>query len=166
MTLKPRILADAGWVDPKSLPKGPNGRALCRYCGKEVPPGRKTFCGGRRATFVYRVGTYLVPGSGCVHEHCIRSQPDYARHCVWARDLGKCALCGKVSSHRNAGNEWQADHIVPVIEGGGSCGLDNLRTLCTDCHQQETKKLAGRRAEARRAAANAGVGAEGDAEPE
>lgn len=39
------------------------------------------------------------------------------------------------------GDFWQADHIVPVAEGGGSCGLENLRTLCTPCHQSETEKL-------------------------
>lgn len=36
---------------------------------------------------------------------------------------------------------WQADHIVPVAEGGGGCGLDNLRTLCLWCHRQETQRL-------------------------
>jgi len=155
-SIKPRVLANAGFVNAKELPRGPHGRALCRYCGQEVPPGRKTFCSGAKATFVYRKGTYSVPGSGCVHEHCILSQPDYARRCVWARDQGQCALCPKVASHRKASHEWQADHIVPVIEGGGSCGLDNLRTLCTDCHRQATAKLAAKRALARRLAKEAG----------
>jgi 5-methylcytosine-specific restriction protein A len=45
---------------------------------------------------------------------------------------------------------WDMDHIVPVAEGGGSCGLDNLRTLCVPCHRGETRALAGRRAAARR----------------
>ena len=40
---------------------------------------------------------------------------------------------------------WEADHIVPVCEGGGCCGLDNLRTLCLPCHRAETAVLAGRR---------------------
>mmetsp|Transcript_10438 Transcript_10438/g.21657 ORF Transcript_10438/g.21657 Transcript_10438/m.21657 type:complete len:1175 (+) Transcript_10438:84-3608(+) len=40
---------------------------------------------------------------------------------------------------------WQADHIVPVAEGGGGCGLDNLRTLCTPCHAAETASLRFRR---------------------
>ncbi len=39
------------------------------------------------------------------------------------------------------GDFWQADHIVPVAEGGGSCGLNNFRTLCSPCHQSETQKL-------------------------
>ena len=39
------------------------------------------------------------------------------------------------------GDFWQADHIVAVVEGGGGCGLDNLRTLCTPCHLSETEKL-------------------------
>lgn len=28
---------------------------------------------------------------------------------------------------------WEADHLVPVVEGGGGCGLENLRTLCIPC---------------------------------
>ena len=39
------------------------------------------------------------------------------------------------------GDFWQADHIIPVVEGGGDCSLDNLRTLCTPCHQNETLLL-------------------------
>jgi len=39
---------------------------------------------------------------------------------------------------------WQADHEIAVAEGGGSTGLDNLRTLCTPCHSVETEKLFAR----------------------
>lgn len=42
------------------------------------------------------------------------------------------------------GDFWQADHIKAVAEGGGDAGLDNLRTLCTPCHQVETERLRGR----------------------
>jgi 5-methylcytosine-specific restriction endonuclease McrA len=147
--MKPRVLEGAGHVRASSLPRGPNGRALCRYCGEECPPGNgRTFCSGARARFA-RGGIVLEPGSGCVHEHCVRSQPGYARKLVWARDLGKCALCPAVCGR--AGASWQADHVVPVAEGGGSCGLDGLRTLCTACHKAETRALAGRLARARRA---------------
>lgn len=46
---------------------------------------------------------------------------------------------------------WEADHIVPVVEGG-THALENLRTLCVPCHKGQTKLLAGRRARARRGA--------------
>ncbi|CAE8633637.1 unnamed protein product, partial [Polarella glacialis] len=39
---------------------------------------------------------------------------------------------------------WQADHILPVSEGGGEADLTNLRTLCTPCHAKETRLLQGR----------------------
>lgn len=113
--------------------------------------GRRTFCGGSRAYFVYRDGAYVQPGNGCVHEHCLRSDPGYARKCVWARDRGRCALCPSVAAHRSGG-AWQADHIVPVAEGGGACGLENLRTLCISCHRIETAALAARLAARRRSA--------------
>lgn len=35
---------------------------------------------------------------------------------------------------------WEADHIVPRVEGGSN-KLDNLRTLCVPCHKAETSKL-------------------------
>jgi len=36
---------------------------------------------------------------------------------------------------------WDADHILPVAEGGGECDLANIRTLCVLCHRQQTEEL-------------------------
>lgn len=36
---------------------------------------------------------------------------------------------------------WEADHRVPVAEGGADLGLENLRTLCRPCHARETSAL-------------------------
>lgn len=52
---------------------------------------------------------------------------------------------GVISTHL-----WEMDHIVPVAEGGGACGMDNLRTLCRACHRKATHALAGRRAKTKR----------------
>lgn len=114
----------------------------CRNCGGMLPLNRRSFCSGTRAT-VRRMkgGMFQIrrDGDGCVHDWMLRTQPLYARAHVWVRDRGVCALC------RQTVVEWQADHIVPVVEGGADLGLKNLRTLCTACHKGETAKLAGRR---------------------
>jgi 5-methylcytosine-specific restriction endonuclease McrA len=47
---------------------------------------------------------------------------------------------------------WEMDHTRPVAEGGGACGLDNLRTLCWACHARATAELAARRARRRKPA--------------
>ena len=60
-----------GWVDRKSIPRGPNGRGLCRWCSLEVPRGRFTFC-----------------SPYCVHEWKLRTQPGYLREQVFERDRG------------------------------------------------------------------------------
>jgi 5-methylcytosine-specific restriction protein A len=157
----PRVLSTAGYVNISTLPKGPHGRALCRWCSNEVPVGRRTFC-----------------SEYCVGEHKIRSDPSYARRLVWRRDRGVCAECGlntdkvqrelqtaefkkellmergwsKESAAKSLWRRtlWDMDHAVPVVEGGGCCGLDGLRTLCIPCHQYETAQLAARRAAARK----------------
>jgi 5-methylcytosine-specific restriction endonuclease McrA len=44
----------------------------------------------------------------------------------------------------------EADHVVPIIEGGNN-KLENGRTLCQPCHKAETARLANRRKWDRRA---------------
>ncbi|GAB5036982.1 hnh endonuclease [Nannochloropsis oceanica] len=205
-----------GKVNKADLPKGANGRALCRLCQRECPKKVNTFC-----------------SPACVHEHRLRTSGSYVRKCLLVRDRGKCALCaldvhqmylkvrrlilaqgwggrgrgakgkeggwkdsvlggmqavvdevvegtvleGKVkvrglntngsssSSKKavggsgkqqrprrpfNSGLFWHADHIVPVVEGGGLQGLENFRILCVACHQTATAKLRERRAQAKR----------------
>jgi hypothetical protein len=45
---------------------------------------------------------------------------------------------------------WEADHIVPVIEGGGQCTFEGFRTLCVPCHKNVTRELHARLKERRR----------------
>ena len=137
-----------GWVDPTDLAKGPNGRSLCRWCNLEVPAGRRrTFC-----------------SEFCVNEWRLRSNPGYLRDQVFARDRGVCARCGidcvaewrrlkRLRGPRRTlgwaewglkpgrrSTLWDADHILPVAEGGGECDLSNIRTLCVRCHQRDAAK--------------------------
>ena len=144
-----------GRVDRRSLPKGANGKILCRWCQTETPKGRFTFC-----------------SDGCVHEWRLRSDPGYLRQQVFRRDRGLCALCRVDTEYlrkhyrkldyaarrrfemdwgvtaRNRRSLWDADHILPVCEGGGACDLSNIRTLCLKCHRLATAALRQRRAEA------------------
>ncbi len=137
-----------GWVDRRSIPRGPNGRGLCRWCSLEVPRGRFTFC-----------------SDYCVHEWKLRTQPGYLREQVLARDRGICSCCGVDTiaaarrlrylrgesraaqlahwglKRRTRKSLWDADHILPVAEGGGECDLDNIRTLCLRCHRLATMEL-------------------------
>jgi 5-methylcytosine-specific restriction protein A len=146
-----------GWVSRSTIARGPNGRGLCRWCALEVPRGRFTFC-----------------SAWCVHEWKLRTQPGYLREQVFLRDRGICALCGtdtaaalrllrrsrggnraalmvhwKPGSRRRA-SLWDADHILPVAEGGGECDLENLRTLCLVCHRAATAALRERIRERKR----------------
>lgn len=153
-----RTSRDTGWINPSKLPRGVGGRALCRWCHHEVGPGRLTFC-----------------SAACVHQHKLRSNPGYMREHVFKRDHGICAIC-RVDTmaqqrqlyrgvpqfgvtrrriERETGvpgrrSPWDADHIVPVAEGGGECDLSNIRTLCRPCHRQVTAELSARLALRRR----------------
>lgn len=67
----------------------------------------------------------------------------------WKYRACQCVFCVAIREAADL-SRWEADHIVPVIEGGGLCGLDGYRTLCVACHKKETALLARRRAESRR----------------
>lgn len=146
-----------GWADKRRLPRGENGKILCRWCQKETPRGRLTFCSPE-----------------CVHEWKLRTNPGYLREKVFERDRGVCAACGvdtevlrrdkrklDYAARRRFEKEWNvaglsrrslwdADHILPVCEGGGECDLSNIRTLCLKCHRLATQKLRDRGAKQRR----------------
>ena len=138
-------------TDPAtSVEVGANGRALCRWCRLEIlAKRRRTFC-----------------SEFCVHQWRLRSDPGYLRDHVFARDKGVCAMCATdtVAAYRQLKRSrgkartealamwgvasvgarrslWDADHIVPVAEGGGQCDLENLRTLCLPCHREVTADL-------------------------
>jgi hypothetical protein len=123
---------------------------LCRWCQLEVlAKRRRTFC-----------------SDYCVHQWRLRTDPGYLREQVFVRDRGLCAACGidtvaayaVLKRSRGAAREaglrlygmksiasrrslWDADHILPVAEGGGQCDLDNIRTLCLLCHREATAQL-------------------------
>ncbi len=147
--LLPRTLA-GGRTKRKLLPVGPNGLPLCRWCELEIlAKRRRTFC-----------------SDYCVDQWRLRTDPGYLRDRVFARDRGVCDGCGAdtvaiyaaLKRARGAAREaglrlygmktiaarrslWDADHILPVVEGGGQCDLDNLRTLCVVCHREATAEL-------------------------
>jgi 5-methylcytosine-specific restriction protein A len=143
-------------------PKDDMGFWLCRVpgCGKRIPKGRSSYC-----------------CSACATAFEIAYFPSQTRRHVFKRDRGFCGKCGCDTErlrriirtlswgvrtwvsrelgfnggmlHR--GDLWQADHIVECVNGGWGTGLDNLRTLCTPCHKEETARLARELAEKRRA---------------
>jgi 5-methylcytosine-specific restriction endonuclease McrA len=141
-----------GYARVEEILRSPAGRVLCRWCNLEVPKGRRTFC-----------------SDWCVNEWRLRSDPTYLRERVFERDRGVCAVC-RVDTvaewrrirrlrglprvrlldewglrNRQRKSLWDADHILPVVEGGGECDLDNIRTLCLKCHRKATADLRARR---------------------
>lgn len=107
------------------------GRKVCKWCGG-TPQGMKRFwC-----------------SATCVFEWSIRSNMQTARQHVFIRDAGVCAVCsseGNTEPH----DKWENDHIIPVAEGGGECGLENFQTLCIPHHKIATSQSRARRERAK-----------------
>jgi 5-methylcytosine-specific restriction enzyme A len=143
-----------GRVKRDDLIAGASGRPLCRWCNLEIPPGRFSFC-----------------SEWCVEEWKLRSDPGHLREKVLERDRGICSVCGlncvtelrRIKRLRGVARSraiaewgirrrksiWDADHVIPVAEGGGECDLSNMRTLCLKCHRSHTAQLRRRLQKAR-----------------
>ncbi len=140
-------------VDAKLLPKDENGLTCCRWCGNGVKPPRRTMCSPEcvHELQLRTNGRYL---RDCVYQRdkgiCKLCNTDTKQISKTALSLSgpakieylndnNISLKRKIWVRKHGGGLWDADHIIPVKEGGGLCGLENIRTLCLNCHKIVTK---------------------------
>ena len=141
-------------TDAKLLPRTEDNLPCCRWCMKGVSPPRRTLCSKEcEHELKLRIsGRYL---RDCVYKRdngiCMICNVDTKQIAKTILSLtGKermdYMILNKISPKRkiwikkHGGGMWYADHIVPVKDGGGLCGLDNMRTLCIPCHKIITFK--------------------------
>lgn len=100
----------------------------------------------------------------CVHEWKLRSDVAYLRSQLFLRDKGVCKECSldtlklrrqmfdlTEEKREELGRQfgfpayqsrnlmlWEADHVVPVSQGGGLVGLNGFQSLCVVCHQRKS----------------------------
>lgn len=143
---------------------------LCRQCGEDVKRFNKrcrTFCGPecvhaylmQSDTNYVRDQVFKRDKGVCAHcgLDCTKWFEGFKRwvysipHIPWnepQRNVREHAireyfhLCGMtpVKGWSNRTTWWDADHIHPVAEGGGLCGLENYQTLCVICHRRKTSR--------------------------
>lgn len=143
----------------------------CTWCGGGVPKGRRTWCSDKCVT---EYNYHCVPGvqkaavtrrdkgicqlcgidtvaayQAYREQRHAKSIELYGEDCIPSAYRWKERYCSiwrewLVRFGFGRGHFSEVDHIVPVSEGGGLCGLDNLRLICGRCHAAETKKLAAR----------------------
>jgi hypothetical protein len=145
---------------------------ICCMCGRDCVVARERLFVVMQALAMRQVGhspgietRCHHPGTwgawNCGHEDCADkavhcalngSWPDWRARIACMSEFVAAADAEGIPAHLRTLKRrfWEADHIVPVIEGGGDCGIENLRTLCWRCHKSETAALAGRRAKAKR----------------
>lgn len=100
----------------------PSVEGICACgCQRELPKGRKKWFSDECQLQAYF--TFAI----------IKGDNKIIRQSIYNRDKGFCHSCGAYS------HNWNADHILPVHQGGGGCSLDNFQTLCQDCHAEKTQ---------------------------
>lgn len=164
------------WDKQHGIEYGPNGFRLCRLCKTETTYKRATLCSeacrtkwavmtspGYARSLVYQRDKGVCALCGLDTDMLLKmikaSKREFYAQPSWPRwdqaPRGSFVRRNGYNTHPlldkagRTGSLWDADHIVPVVEGGGECDLDNLRTLCVWCHKAETAALAARRARAR-----------------
>ncbi|KKN78117.1 hypothetical protein LCGC14_0353440 [marine sediment metagenome] len=97
-----------------------NNDKSCRWCGGPLT-GRKTrFCKPE-----------------CNREFWVRRNWTMLKRYVHERDDWTCQLCG---TRRYGNRHNDADHIIPISDGGDEFEPDNVRTLCHRCHKKVTRE--------------------------
>jgi 5-methylcytosine-specific restriction endonuclease McrA len=147
-----RTLASAWTVQERV---GPNGKNLCHWCSKELDPPMKTFCGDPICMHEYKIRS----NSSYAREQVFKRDKGVCASCgLDTEKLREVLTAVRLESEEiyldlvrqyrrkykfgfHLDKHWyEMDHILPVAEGGGSCGLNNLQTLCLVCHRSKTRE--------------------------
>lgn len=152
-------------LSPGRLRKALNRQSgECTWCGKQIGSKARRWCSEtcrtegyvRNGMWHYKVkhrdkGVCAICGFDSLAaqsrvKRIMQVAKRNRRHFTFSR-LRKFSRRTRIYSNNQP---YEIDHIVPVCEGGGCCGLDNLRTLCFVCHSRVTAELSKRRAAERR----------------
>lgn len=97
-------------------------RPFCRWCGVRLSDRRRRYCGKDHE-------------SQWVSEVLLREAFWYQRKKALKRDNYECSHCG-ISEREHKRKHAQGLHVHHIImrSNGGSNYVDNLLTLCRDCH--------------------------------
>ena len=103
------------------------------WCGKLIVKPRRRYCSDRHYNLWY---------------FSINTRWESFRDQVLRRDNYICQECGYQPKVIKGKYSWdydhvddrylQADHILAIINGGMCFDLENIRTLCVDCHKKKT----------------------------
>lgn len=132
-----------------TLNKTPEGLPCCRWCNNGVNKPRRTICSPEcEHQLKLRISNRYM--RDCTYERdkgicniCNQDTKLLAKQALslYGKDrddylkLNNISLKRKIWIRKHGGGLWDADHIVPVKNGGGLCGLENIRTLCISCHK-------------------------------
>ncbi len=151
-------------VYSRKRPLGPNGERICYNCSGPLPKGRPYNCSPKcseewrcktspsHMRFLLHLRDHGICALCGLDTDDLKRQYDAIRRTVngfhWNDTEAMSAFRQKhgIPHGRSSSDWWDADHIVPVAEGGGECDLSNLRTLCIPCHRKVTKEFHARRA--------------------
>ena len=141
-------------IKARDLPKDKDGFTKCRWCGKGVKPPRRTLCSPECAKEIRIRSCHKF-----MKQEVYKRDKGICKICnVDTKVIARKALnleleekkiflqnyniplSRKIWKRKFGGGLWDADHILPVKNGGGCCGLENLRTLCISCHKNVTFK--------------------------
>ncbi len=161
------------WDKTHGVEYGPNGFRLCRLCKTETTYKRATLCSeacrtkwailtspsyARQLVYTRDKGVCAICklDTDLLMKMIEGPKKAFFAERPWRSlsELPRTSFLRRVGHNHHpllytigrSGSLWDADHIVPVVEGGGECDLDNYRTLCLWCHKGETAELAARRA--------------------
>jgi len=104
-----------------------NGIKYCLQCGKDLGTRKKKYCNDE-----CRIWFWDKYNSAFAWQAI--------RVLVLQRDNYQCVECGKKDEYGERRNLLDVHHVIPKIEGGTN-DLENLMTLCPECHKPKTRRL-------------------------
>lgn len=116
---------------------------ICARCGLDTTEVEALVRGALKRARV-EWGAWIQVRTGGRYRRPWRGAPGWDE--IRARHVASTLAQYGMGAYAHRRRFWDADHDVPVSEGGQALGLQNLVTLCVRCHAYKTANQTRRRA--------------------
>lgn len=118
--------------------KNADGKKICRGCGGDIPKGRRSWC-SKECFKKYDPQSVIIAVNKRDNKICCECEYNYKKEFKkWSSLSFELIKLNWLEYEKSKPKPIEYHHVIPMYRGGLTI-LENMITLCNNCHKKKHK---------------------------